>query len=52
MRFNWLRTAVDDGTGPSGQMIRAKVDVVILDLTIPGGMGGKETIRLLQNVSL
>jgi CheY-like chemotaxis protein len=28
----------------------APFDVVILDLTVPGGMGGKETIRKLRDI--
>lgn len=27
-----------------------KYDVVLMDLTIPGGMGGKDTIKLLRNI--
>ncbi len=45
----------EDGSQATEQYVKANdlgtpFDVVILDLTIPGGMGGKETIRMLQNV--
>ncbi|HTY21968.1 MAG TPA: ATP-binding protein [Desulfomonilaceae bacterium] len=45
----------EDGHQATEQYVKANnsgipFDAVILDLTIPGGMGGKEAIRLLQNV--
>lgn len=47
--------SVADGAGAMSLYIQAKesgapFDVVIMDLTIPGGMGGRETLRKLMEI--
>ena len=47
--------AVDDGTAAVERYARAlksgkPFDAVLLDLVVPGGMGGRETIELLNEV--
>ncbi len=51
-RYGYHAKAVDDGATALSEYIRAKeagepYDLVVLDLTIPGGMGGKQTMEEL-----
>ncbi|MEO0413839.1 MAG: response regulator [Verrucomicrobiota bacterium] len=53
--FGQKVTAVDDGTKLIGQYKSAidegdPFDLVILDMTIPGGMGGSETLSKLKTI--
>jgi CheY-like chemotaxis protein len=46
---------VSDGAEAIEQYVKARdsgqpFDAIILDLTVPGGMGGKETIKKLQEI--
>ncbi len=41
-------TAVRDGWEAVGEYRKKAFDLVITDLTIPGGLGGRETVRLLK----
>ncbi|MBD3181821.1 PAS domain S-box protein [Candidatus Poribacteria bacterium] len=51
--FGYVTTTVEDGNQAIDEYKRAinsgeKFDMVILDLTVPGGMGGKETIEKIK----
>jgi len=51
-RYGYVATAVDDGAAALSEYTRARAAgepyaVVILDLTIPGGMGGRQTMEEL-----
>jgi two-component system, cell cycle sensor histidine kinase and response regulator CckA len=54
-RYGHRATAVEDGAAAVQEYARARAagepyDLVILDLTIPGGMGGREAMEELQRI--
>ncbi|NPA25139.1 MAG: response regulator [Deltaproteobacteria bacterium] len=46
--YGYEVTLVKDGREALAEYKKARYDLVITDLTIPGGLGGRETIQLLK----
>ena len=49
-RVEWSRDGLNGVKRYKRRLLRKKFDAVLIDLIIPGGIGGKETVNLLKKV--